>query len=106
MSVRINLPDGCSGLTMEDGTRYAGRKGGAVTVSDEHASAVQRFSGGDAAILSGQFRAFAGTRAGRWCQSCKRLWNRWNATCPNCRAETVAEADMPVQPACERAPGR
>jgi hypothetical protein len=91
---------------MQDGTRYSARKGQAVTVSDEHAAAVHRFSGGDAAILNGVFRSFGGTRAGRWCQACKRLWNRWNRECPNCHAETVPEAEMPEQPACDRAPGR
>lgn len=93
---------------MEDGTRYTARKGTSVTVSDDHADAVQRYSGGDAAILSAQFRAFAGAgkRLGRWCQACLFLAQAWSVTCPRCGGETVPEAEMPEQPACERAPGR
>jgi hypothetical protein len=92
----VNLPPGCEGLNLQDGTRYSARKGGAVTVSDEHAAAVARFSGGDAAILDGRFRAFGGTRNGRWCQPCRRLWNAWNDACVKCGGETVPEAEMPA----------
>jgi len=79
---------------MQDGTRYSARKGQAVTVADEHAAAVQRYSGGDAAILSGQFRTFGGTKAGRWCQACRRLWNAWNDACVKCGGETIPESEM------------
>jgi hypothetical protein len=91
---------------MEDGTRYNARKGSAVTVSDEHAAAVRRYSGGDAAILSGAFRAFGGTGDGRWCHACRFLAQAWSVTCPKCAAETIPESAMPAQPSCERAPGR
>lgn len=89
---------------MEDGTRYDARKGGAVMVADEHAAAVHRYSGGDAAILNGSFRVFAGTKNGRWCPSCRFLANSWSKTCPRCErrgavTETIPEADMPQGPA-------
>ena len=88
---------------MQDGTRYDGRRGGAVTVADEHAAAVQAYSGGDAAILNGQHRTFAGTKTGRWCPACRFLANSWSKTCPRCErhgvtTETVPESEMPAAP--------
>jgi len=32
---------------------------------------------------------------GRWCKPCRRVWNRWNHSCPKCGAETVSETEMP-----------
>jgi hypothetical protein len=90
---RVNLPPGCDGLNMQDGTRYtAPRAGGAVTVSDRHAHAITRQArGGDAGLLDGRFKGFLGTKRGRWCRSCRRLWNAWSAACPRCEADTVWE---------------
>lgn len=99
MPVTVNLPPGCSGFNMQDGTNYKGRPGGTVTVSDEHAAAIRRQVGGDAGLTGhSSFRVLAGTKTGRWCQACRRLWNRWNKTCVKCGAETVPEAEMPEQP--------
>ena len=49
----VNLPPGCRSLQMEDGKRYvAGRSGGRVEVSAEHAAAIDRLSGnGDAGLV-------------------------------------------------------
>jgi len=80
---------------MQDGTRYDARKGGAVMVADEHASAVQRYSGGDAAILNGAFRAFGGTRDGRWCPACRFLANAWSEQCPRCERRGIVTATVP-----------
>lgn len=89
---------------MEDGTRYDARKGGTVTVEDEHAGAVHHYSGGDAAILNGSFRVFIGTKDGRWCPACGFSAQAWSATCPRCERRgvitaTVPESDMPEAPA-------
>ena len=92
MSKRVTLPPGCDGLNMQDGTRYSGRSGGAVTVADEHAAAITRLTtGGDAGLVDGRFKGFLGTKAGRWCTECRRLWNAWSRTCPKCARPTVAE---------------
>lgn len=81
---------------MEDGSRYkAGRPGGAVTVSDSHAAAIDRVSGnGDAGLVTGKFRAFGGgTKAGRWCAACRRLWYVWALVCPRCGEVTKSERE-------------
>jgi hypothetical protein len=100
LSVRIPLPPGNAGLRMEDGTHYrADREGGTVTVSDEHAPHVRREVGGDAGLTGhGSFRVFGGTREGRWCPSCRKLWNHWNAACVKCGEPTIPEAEMPAAP--------
>lgn len=106
MSVTVQLPPGNSGFNMQDGTNYTGRPGGHVTVSDEHAAAIRRQVGGDAGLVGhGSFRAFTGTKDGRWCRPCNRIWNRWNKTCVKCGAETIPESEMPEQPKAQFASG-
>ena len=98
MSVRIPLPPGNAGLRMQDGTRYrADKEGGTVTVSDEHAPHVRREVGGDAGLVGyGAFRSFMGTKAGRWCISCRFLAQNWSLSCPRCGGDTIPEAEMPA----------
>lgn len=92
MSKRVNLPPGCEGLNMQDGTRYTGKAGGTVTVADRHASAVTRLStGGDAGLVDGRFKGFLGTKRGRWCGPCRRTWNAWSVTCPRCEGPTTPD---------------
>lgn len=92
MTVRVNMPPGNSGFTMYDGTHYKDRPGGHVDVEDHHAPAINRMLGnGDAGLLSATGRHFIGTKNGRWCTDCRRLWNAWNDTCVKCGAPTVAE---------------
>ena len=104
MSVQVNLPEGCSSLRMQDGTRYSGREGGTVTVADEHAPHVRREVGGDAGLVGhGSFRQFAGTQDGRYCPECHFLANRWSAECPRCARRgivtlTLPESQMPAAP--------
>ncbi len=98
MTVRVNLREGCSGFTMTDGTNYTGRPGGHVDVEDHHAPFIRRQAGGDAGLVGyGSFRTFLGTRDGRWCLDCRRLWQAWSASCPKCGADTVGEAEMPAR---------
>ena len=64
--VQVNLPPGCRSLAFEDGTRYvAPRSGGRIDVTHDHAAAIDKISGnGDAGLVTAQFRAFGGTKAG------------------------------------------
>jgi hypothetical protein len=95
----VNLPPGCSGLQMTDGTNYTGKPGGHVNVADEHAPHIRREVGGDAGLVGhGSFRTFAGTRDGRWCPPCRFLAQAWSRSCPRCGGDTVPEAEMPPAP--------
>jgi hypothetical protein len=99
MAVDVPLPPGCASLRMQDGKVYRGKEGGTVRVADEHAPHIRREVGGDAGLVGfGAFRQFAGTREGRWCSACRRLWNHWNAVCVKCGADTIPESEMPVTP--------
>lgn len=92
MSVRVQLPPGCSGITCQDGTRYSGRKGGSVVVEDRHAAAIPHSKLGT--MLSAKFAVAAGTSKARVCPMChdNRRWNSWNKTCPKCGATTILES--------------
>lgn len=75
---------------MQDGTTYNGRPGGRVTVADQHGDAIARTLGGDAGLVgSGRFGVFLGTRKGRVCEPCHRVWQAWSTKCPRCGAETI-----------------
>ncbi len=95
MSIRTELPPGCSSLRMEDGTRYKARKpGGFVNVSETHADAINRLSGnGDAGLVTAKGRHFLGTKAGRWCAPCRFLAQAWSVRCPRCDGPTEPETD-------------
>ena len=89
----VQLPPGCIGLDPGPGQRpYMARAGTAVTVSDEHAAALDAMPGnGTAGLVSGKFRAFIGTKAGQRCPSCDRRWQAWTTECHSCHAATVPE---------------
>ena len=90
MSVKVQLPPGCSGFDCKDGTKYtANRAGGMVEVSDRHASAINKGQYGEQDFISAKGQASFGTKKGQECPSCGRLWNAWNKVCPKCDVETV-----------------
>jgi hypothetical protein len=81
---------------MEDGTRYAAsREGGKVTVSDEHAAAIDRMDGnGTAGLVTASFREYAGDgRPGRVCTGCGRRYYPWTTTCPRGACGAPAEPE-------------
>jgi rRNA maturation endonuclease Nob1 len=79
---------------MQDGTRYTRNRRGTIEVSDDHAVHVERQIGGEGGLaFAGGFRGFLGTRKGRWCAACRRLWNAWNHECPRCGESTSEDAE-------------
>lgn len=90
MSVKVQLPPGCKGFDCKDGTKYtAGRAGGTVEVSDRHAKAINDGQYGQQDFISAKGALSFGTKKGKLCESCGRVWNAWNSTCPRCGCETV-----------------
>jgi len=90
MSQRVNLPPGCSGFDCKDGTKYkADKPGGAVVISDRHAGAVNQSQYADQGLISARGGLSFGTKRGKRCVSCRRLWNAWNDTCPRCGENTI-----------------
>jgi hypothetical protein len=87
--VKVNLPPGCSGFDCKDGTKYkADKPGGSVTVSEDHARAINQGQYGQKDFITAKGAQAFGTRRGRWCAPCRRVWNAWNDTCPRCGGVT------------------
>ena len=95
MTRQVRLPPGCSGLQMEDGTHYKDRPGGMITVSDGHATAINRLPGnGDAGLVSAPTGEFFRARGkGRVCRQCSpnRRYFPFTGHCHRCGAETEPE---------------
>jgi hypothetical protein len=91
MSVKVQLPPGCSGFDCKDGTKYTAKPGGTVTVEDRHASAINKGQYGQQDFISAKGALSFGTKASRHCGSCRRVWNAWNDTCPRCGQATTSE---------------
>jgi hypothetical protein len=92
MSVKVNLPPGCSGLDCKDGTKYtASKPGGTVEVDDRHAGAINRGQYGQQGFIAAKGAVSFGTKRGMACGPCKRVWNAWSSVCPRCGAETTEQ---------------
>lgn len=90
---KIQLPDGCRGLDMADGTKYTSKPGDTVTVSDAHAKYIKTSYYGQSGIMAGGERMSFGTKTARVCgnRCTPTRWNAWNAECPKCGTLTVEE---------------
>lgn len=90
MAVTVELPPGCKGLDCLDGTRYtAAQPGGRIQVEDRHAEAINTGQYGEHGLMSAKGLMFLGTKKGRECAPCKRVWQAWSLLCPKCGGETV-----------------
>lgn len=85
---KVNLPPGCYGFECSDGTKYTGKPGGSVDVLDYHADDVNKGQYGQQGFISARGALSFGTKKGRNCRSCNRVWNVWNQTCPKCDQPT------------------
>lgn len=95
MGVKVNLPPGCAGLDLKDGSRYNARRapggGRMVEVSERHARAINSGQFGEQGLMDAHERSQIGTKKGRWCKPCGRIWQAWTTTCHKCGGETVPE---------------
>jgi len=89
---KIQLPDGCKGLDMADGTKYTGKPGDKVEVSENHAKYIKTSYYGQSGIMAPSEQMSFGTKKTMICKPCHgRRWNAWNDTCPKCGTPTVEE---------------
>lgn len=89
---RVQLPDGCSGLDMANGKKYTAEKpGGTVEVTGKDAHYLDTSWYGQSGVMHGSSQFTLGTKTGRWCTTCSRLWQAWSTTCPRCGADTKPE---------------
>lgn len=93
---RVSLPTtgkktGAFGLEFPDGYKTPRvRPGGSVEVDDYHARQIRGSSNARLGLISSGQALSIGTRKGRWCDACRRIWQAWSARCPKCDGETVA----------------
>lgn len=85
---RITLPDGCRGVDMATG-QYTARPGDSIQVSAGNAETIRQRA---ATARRGEQHAF-GTKRGRRCPPCGRVWNAWNTRCPRCEGPTEEATD-------------
>ena len=91
MSKKIQLPPGCGGFTSADGSRYDAKPGTSVEVSDEHAARLRHSAHTSIGMITVDPGTAIGTKKGRYCPPCHRLWQAWSARCPRCGSPTVPE---------------
>lgn len=89
---RITLPDGVQTIAMDGTDRITGRPGDTVRVSPTQADAIRTHVANRTGPPAGQRFAF-GTRRGRTCPACHRLWNVWTLEC-RCGRPTEPEFDQ------------
>jgi hypothetical protein len=91
----VTLPPGCTGLDLQDGTRYDADRNGRVHLADRHSDAVAKGWYGQSGVMTATAPHRLGTRTGRWCVTCTpaRLWNAWNTQCPRCGSPTSTEKE-------------
>jgi hypothetical protein len=90
---RVQLPPGCTGLDMADGSRVNADRNGLVQVDDGQRSTIRRSWYGSSGVIDATEPHNIGTKKTRWCFTCQpaRAWNAWNKTCPRCGAATHLE---------------
>jgi hypothetical protein len=79
---------------MADGSKYTANPGDYVNVSEAHAKTISKSWYGKSGVMSGGQRLSFGTKKGRYCTECRRLWNAWNSECPRCGGETIDETGV------------
>lgn len=88
---RVTLPENCYGFDMGgSGKKISGKPGSHVEVSSSEARQIKNSFAGQSGIVHGEQYSF-GTKKGRRCGPCKRLWNAWNHECPRCGGDTTIE---------------
>jgi hypothetical protein len=97
MGQRVELPPGCGGFRCADGTVYRAKPGSAVTLEDNHATALRNSQHHSIGLVTPPSFQL-GTKEGRWCVECNRLWQAWSHTCPKCGAFTMIESAMSADP--------
>jgi hypothetical protein len=93
MSETFTLPPGCQGFTTAGGETLPANSNGTITLSDNHAARLKSSAHNSIGLVTSQSHRL-GTKAGRWCAGCKRLWQAWSQVCPKCGEGTQPEREQ------------
>jgi hypothetical protein len=89
---RINLPEGCYGLSLAGFKTPKVKPGSSVDIDNPRVlRLIRNSSNGELGILSHRELVSIRTKSGRKCEPCNRIWQAWTKVCPKCGAETVPE---------------
>jgi hypothetical protein len=89
---RVNLPPGCYGIEVAGYKSRRVKPGSHLDIDNPRvARLIGKSSNTELGIISNKELVGIGTKAGRWCKPCKRLWQAWSETCPKCGLETEPE---------------
>lgn len=88
---KVTLPEGCTGLDFDNGSSVSGPQGSAVEVTDAQAREIDGSWYKRSNVMNSSQRLSIGTKGGKYCTPCRRLWNAWNETCPKCGEPTENE---------------
>jgi hypothetical protein len=91
MGQRVQLPPGCAGFTCADGSRYSAEAGTSVVLEDHHARSLSKSQHSEIGLVKASEGFSLGTKRGRRCVSCARLWQAWSLECPRCGSPTSEE---------------
>lgn len=97
---RVFLPPGCAGFADGDRKYMAERGPGSFVNLEDGSPQLRKLAGQDyasAGLVDAGPEKFFSLRKddGRWCEPCRRVWNRWSRVCPKCGRDTVPESEMP-----------
>jgi hypothetical protein len=88
---RVQLPPGCFGIETPSGKKYSAKPGGTIEVSQHVADRINKSTAGASGVLRGGELLALGTKRGRSCSSCRRIWQAWSTECPRCGNPTEAD---------------
>ena len=88
MSQRVQLPPGCAGFRCADGSVYSAKAGTSVVLEDRHAKALSSSQHQSIGLVKAGESFALGTKKGRYCSGCARIWQAWSLECPKCGEET------------------
>lgn len=88
---RVQLPPGCYGIEGANGKKYSAKPGGTLDVPQHVADRISKSTAGASGVLRGGELLSLGTKRGRLCRDCRRMWQAWSTTCPRCGEPTEAD---------------
>jgi hypothetical protein len=93
--MRVQMPPGCVGFRDRNtGRSIDANRQGFVDLDDSDAKRLKKSFHSGVGLVSTEETFSIGTKKGRWCRSCNRVWNAWNKICSKCGADTIPEEEM------------
>lgn len=86
--MRTKVPPGCVGFRTRDGRTIDKNADGSVTLEGRDEQLFKKSVHKGVGLVSTEETWTLGTKKGRYCKPCIRLWNVWNDVCPKCGKPT------------------